>query len=295
MKAFTVIIPTIGRKKELDNLLESIVAQSYLKLEVIIVDQNEDGYIKAVVDKYSKMLKISHEKVDFKGVARARNYGMKLAKGDIVCFPDDDSIMPLNTLKFVDEFFENNVNIQAVFGRVQDLNSKKDILHFKKNNTKIKLHNIYQTTIETSMFIRNETFKNIGMYDENLGLGTYYGAEEGADLVSRLLYKKVEMIYFAKPFSYHPNKRDYKLLNRAYSYNLGFGALVYKHIREYKKIYPMCCYFILKLFKNVLEMVIAFFSRNKEKFDYNFISCKGKIKGFLNKRKDYKNESCNCT
>ncbi len=290
MKAFTIIIPTLlERMEELNNLLESIVMQNYPKLEVIIVDQNinKNNDIVSIIDKYSEKIKIIYEKVNFKGAAKARNYGCKLAKGDIICFPDDDSTICSNILNFVNDFFEENKDVQAVFGRVQDLNSEKDILHFKKKNCKVKLCNLYQTTIEPGMFIKKETFEKIGMYDEKFGVGTYYGAEEGADLVSRLLYKKTKIMYFAKPFTYHPNKRDYKLLNRAYSYNLGFGALVYKHIKEYKKIYPMFFYFILKFSKNIIGMITAIIFINKEKFNYNLISCKGKVKGIVDKRREY--------
>lgn len=96
------------------------------------------------------------------------------------------------------------------------------------------------------------------------------------------------MMYVAKPFFYHPNKRDYTLLDRAYNFGLGFGALVYKHIKVYKRIYPMFFYWILKALKNVLEMLVAIITLNKQMLKYNYIGLKGKIKGIVEKRKEYK-------
>lgn len=289
MLKFSIIIPTLGRKIELDTLLESIVAQNYLNIEIIIVDQNKDNSIDDIIQKYKKEIEIHHEKVNFKGASKARNYGFGKSVGKIVAFPDDDAIMAPNTLKFVEEFFEekNNREMQAIFGRVQDKESSKDILHFKKKNTKIKLYNLYQTTIETSMFIRREAFQQIDMYDEKLGIGTYFGAEEGADLVSRLLYNKTKMIYVAKTLYYHPNKRDYTLLDRACSYNRGFGALVCKHMKEYKRIYPMFFYGILKLLRDILKMILAIITLNKQMFKFYYICFKAKIRGFVEKRKEY--------
>ena len=51
MKTFSIVIPTIGREKELEKLLESIKQQNYKKFEVIIVDQNQDNRLTKVVKK----------------------------------------------------------------------------------------------------------------------------------------------------------------------------------------------------------------------------------------------------
>lgn len=288
MRKISIIIPTLGRKTELDCLLESIVAQNYSNIEVIVVDQNHDDSLDYIIGKYENKLKIFHEKVNFKGAAKARNYGFQRASGEIINFPDDDAVMAPDILHFVDDFFEHDNDYKAIFGMVQDKDNSKNIQHFKKKDTRVKLCNLYQTTIETSMFIKKETFQEIGMYDEKFGIGTYFGAEEGADLVSRLLYRKTKMMYVAKPFFYHPNKRDYTLLDRAYNFGLGFGALVYKHIKVYKRIYPMFFYWILKALKNVLEMLVAIITLNKQMLKYNYIGLKGKIKGIVEKRKEYK-------
>lgn len=286
MNKISIVIPTIGRKNELDKLLKSILRQDYEDLEIIVVDQNKEIDLTQLIEQYKEKISITHYKVDFKGAAKARNYGAERANGDIINFPDDDCVFADGILKFVDNFFSVN-DSDALFGKVKDLSDKKDILHFCEKDTKVKKGNIYQTTIETSMFIKREKFQQIGMYDENFGVGTYFGAEEGADLVSRLLYNKTNMIYVAKTFFYHPNKRDYTLLNRAYSYNLGFGALVYKHIKEYKRIYPMLFYWILKVLKNILGMLTGIITLNKQMLQYHYICFKGKIRGVIEKRKDY--------
>ncbi|MGL5964736.1 MAG: glycosyltransferase family 2 protein [Fusobacteriaceae bacterium] len=45
----SLVIPTIGRKKELDELLLSIKEQKYKKIEVIIIDQNPTGYLNDII------------------------------------------------------------------------------------------------------------------------------------------------------------------------------------------------------------------------------------------------------
>lgn len=281
MKTFSIVIPTIGRKKELEKLLESIKQQNYKKIEVIIVDQNQDNRLIEVVKKYKPIFTLKHYKVKFKGASKARNYGAQKASGEIINFPDDDCIYEKNTLKKVSEIFTANNNIDALFGKVKDQENKKDILYFKKSSGKVKKSNIYKTTIETSMFIKLKIFKEIEMFDENLGVGTYFGAEEGADLVCRLLYKNYNLQYIADNFFFHPNKKEEENIKRAYSYGIGFGGMAYKHIIEYKKIYPAILYLIMKIGKNIFCIIYGIITINTKKIRYNYYSLKGKMVGIL--------------
>lgn len=281
MKTFSIVIPTIGREKELEKLLESIKQQNYKKFEVIIVDQNQDNRLTKVVKKYKQVFTIKHYKVDFKGASKARNYGAQKAKGEIINFPDDDCIYEKDTLKKVSEIFTTNNNIDALFGKVKDLENKKDILYFKKSSGKVKKSNIYKTTIETSMFIKLRIFKEIEMFDENLGVGTYFGAEEGADLVCRLLYKNYNLQYIAENFFFHPNKKEEENIKRAYSYGIGFGGMAYKHIIKYKKIYPAILYLSIKISKNIFCIIYGIITINAKKIRYNYYSLKGKLVGIL--------------
>lgn len=288
MKKISLVIPTIEREIEINNILNSICNQNYENLEVIVVDQNKKINIDETINKYKNKLNIFHYKVDFQGASKARNFGAHKATGEIINFPDDDCILVDGALKYVNEYFEKNIDVDAVFGKIKDNKSNKDILYFKNKDTKVKKSNVYQTTIEANMFIKINVFKKIGMFDENLGIGTYYGAEEGADLICRLLYQNYNLQYKVKVFFYHPHKRNEELYERVYSYGLGFGGFMYKHIKEYKKIYPVILYFILKISKNILCILYGIISLNKKKIKYNFYAIKGKLKGFLDKRKFYK-------
>lgn len=284
-KKISIVIATINRKKEISYLLDSIEMQKYDNLEIIIVDQNKKIDLTDVINKYKESLPIQHYKVNFKGVARARNYGAEKATGEIINFTDDDSEYVSDLLEFVNNTFKNETKIDAIFGGVKDKNSDSSILKFKKQNTKVRKFNIYQTTIEGTMFIKLDVFKKSGMYDEMLGVGTYFGAEEGADLVCRLLYEKYNLQYYSKIFVYHPNKRNEELVKRAYKYNLGFGAFVYKHIKKYKKIYPAFIFLILKNIKSIYLIIIGLITNNKCKIRYSCYCLAGRKQGIKKFRK----------
>lgn len=118
MLSFSLIIPTINRKKELENLLESIKNIQYNELEeIIVIDQNENNLIDDVVERYKKILPIQHYKVNFKGTSKAKNYGAKMAKGDIINFPDDDSQILPQTLSTVNEMFKEKKEYSVICGK----------------------------------------------------------------------------------------------------------------------------------------------------------------------------------
>lgn len=72
---FSLIVPTVDRTKELGALFESIVASQVTDLEVIVVDQNRDGSLDDICQRYSWQLSLNHFKVKFIGAARAENAG----------------------------------------------------------------------------------------------------------------------------------------------------------------------------------------------------------------------------
>ena len=71
-------------------LSRALPEQSHKNFEVVIVDQNPEGFLDEVVSKYQTALTIKYVRTDPRGVSHARNLGMVHAEGDVVAFPDDD-------------------------------------------------------------------------------------------------------------------------------------------------------------------------------------------------------------
>ncbi len=94
----SLIIPTLGRPDNLRNCLDSLLVQTLPPDEVIVVDQSSDDSIKNILNEYQQ----KHSQViqtfvyahqEQKSSARARNFGISLATGEIICFTDDDIIL----------------------------------------------------------------------------------------------------------------------------------------------------------------------------------------------------------
>ena len=89
----SVIICTIRLAEILNELLSSLGRQTHRELEVLVVGGSDAS---AAIE-YENRLASETVGLQFitstRGLARARNAGLRHAKGDIVCFLDDDVVI----------------------------------------------------------------------------------------------------------------------------------------------------------------------------------------------------------
>jgi glycosyltransferase involved in cell wall biosynthesis len=97
----SVIIPVYNRTDLLPRAVNSVLNQTYDNLEIIVVDDGSTEDIEGVLDKFDdvRIHYIRHEAN--RGVAAARNTGMRFAHGEYVAFLDSD-----------DEWFERKIERQ---------------------------------------------------------------------------------------------------------------------------------------------------------------------------------------
>lgn len=91
----SVIIPTYGRASMLKNAIESVLAQTYGSIEIIVVDDNGLNSDNQLVTA-EQVSSFNNENIRYipleqnSGGAFARNVGARMAKGAYLCFLDDD-------------------------------------------------------------------------------------------------------------------------------------------------------------------------------------------------------------
>lgn len=92
----TVIVPIYNVENYLRRCVESILAQTYEKLEIILVDDGSTDSSSQICDEYARKdlrIKVIHKENG--GSADARNIGVEIATGVFIGFVDsDDYILP---------------------------------------------------------------------------------------------------------------------------------------------------------------------------------------------------------
>jgi len=120
-KLVSVVIPTYKRAEGLLRAVNSVLTQSYSNIEVIVVDDNNPDTVwrKETSSKMSLFAENPHVKYlmhdrNINGSA-ARNTGLNHAKGDFVCFLDDDDFFYADKIKKQVSFFNDYKGFDACF------------------------------------------------------------------------------------------------------------------------------------------------------------------------------------
>ncbi len=159
MVLVSVIIPVYNGGRFLKQALESVLNQTYQKLEVIVIDDGSTDNTKDIVDSFSTISYIYQEN---KGVASARNKAISIANGEYVTFVDADDIIVENKVELQLLCLENNAEVDICICNLEnfvDPNFQhliKEHEHFL-NNEKISYMN---------MMVRRNLFAKVGLFNE---------------------------------------------------------------------------------------------------------------------------------
>lgn len=100
MDLVTIIIPVYNVEEYLEQCIESVCAQTYKNLEIILVDDGSTDKSAQICDRYAlddKRIKVIHQKN--KGLSAARNKGLENAAGKYISFIDSDDAVALNYIE----------------------------------------------------------------------------------------------------------------------------------------------------------------------------------------------------
>jgi glycosyltransferase involved in cell wall biosynthesis len=117
----SVVIPTFRRPKQLAEAIASVLGQTGVSVEIIVVDDSPEASAQAVVasvgDARVKYLK---NPTPTGGVpSTVRNLGWPHAEGAFIHFLDDDDIVPDGHYAAVKKIFSSHPEVGVVFGRIE--------------------------------------------------------------------------------------------------------------------------------------------------------------------------------
>ena len=108
MEKYSVIIPVYNRIDEVDDLLESLAAQTARNFEVIIVEDGSTAPCRDAVERHSAKLDVKYYYKPNEGRSIARNYGMERASGSYFIFFDSDCVIPADYFEKLNDMMQAN-------------------------------------------------------------------------------------------------------------------------------------------------------------------------------------------
>jgi len=227
----SLIVATLNRVAELERLLTSLEGQSCRDFEVIIVDQNPDDRLAPILRKHDR-LALHHFRCE-SGASRARNVGLRTAKGDLIAFPDDDCWYPEELLATVADWFEAHSGFGVLFTTIRTADNKPTGPKWPPDGPCLcTKENTWDCGLTLNAFLRREVTDAIGFFNENIGLGvaSRYQSGEDIDYLLRPLTLGVRMWYEPAMIVYHPSFHSKQRLHeRTYPYALSCGYVLRVH------------------------------------------------------------------
>lgn len=297
MNKFTVIIPLYNKGYIFERCISSVLSQTYLDYNIVIVDDGSTDESIVIAEKYKERYKdrIILLRQENSGVSTARNNGAKNARSEYICFLDADD-------EWTSDFLEN-INTLIVFFPTAALyclqHETKINGEIVKNNSSYKeghfglVDDFFKRSLSGSLAnsskicIRKDVFEILGGFPE--------GQKSGEDLfvwmkialsypvavfnivsarinVISDLSRKGRSVSVPYPFIYYSepdHKRKLSFWAKLYLYkifimHLGDSIKAFHYegfiarLEAGKKLFPITCFFL-----TCLRLPIRVVSRNE--------------------------------
>ena len=166
----SVIIPTFNRARMLKAAIDSVLAQEYQNIELIVVDDDSTDTSAELLKTYGQDLTVISQKNA--GVSAARNAGIAAASGRYIAFLDSDDLWLPQKLTRQIQFF--TLHPEVLICQTEEIWMRDG----RRVNPKLRHQKLSGMIFEPSLhlclvspsavMIRRSLFKEVGLFDESL-------------------------------------------------------------------------------------------------------------------------------
>lgn len=201
----SLVIPSYNREELLVGTLRSAFAQDHEDLEILLIDQTKVHTPETEAFFAANRSRFTHVRPEFASVTKARNEGLRRAKGQVIIFIDDD-------VSFEPGFVAAHVAAHAdgthvVQGRVTERGSKHpsgptwltESLRFKGGDN-YDQDGVTNNITGCNFSLRREVIERIGYFDENF---KGVSVREESDYARRAFKAGLSFKFSAKAALFH--------------------------------------------------------------------------------------------
>lgn len=272
----SLVLATYGRTTDLERFLASLAAQTYRDFDLIVIDQNPDARLDAVLGPYAEQFALQHLRTT-PGTSHARNVGLEHVSGDIVAFPDDDCWYPPGLLEQVEAMLQHSPEWDGVCGLCRDEEGRHSVSHWDAAPGPITKYNVWHRGTAATVFMRRYVAEAVGRFDERMGGGAPWASGEDIDYIIRAVEAGYYLRYDPDLVVHHPLKMAQlshdEAAERSKAYAMGMALLLRKHN------YPLWYvgYYLLRALAGYL---VASASRDERRARIHAASFRGRLQGW---------------
>ena len=269
----SIVVAVYNVENYIANCIDSLLAQKYKNIEIILVDDGSTDNSGEICDRYSKkneMVRVIHRKNG--GLSAARNTGIKNARGSLIGFVDGDDTIDK---EMYEELYQNLMSTGSdisICGRYYVYGDSKKIIRYKEEpglytmNSKdaIKKMNSFSSF---DMAAWDKLYK-ITLFDSvEFPVGKL---SEGYFIMYKLFLKAKKICYTPKPLYNYMQRQN--SISHTKKINFDFIDAAKQQMLAVETIYPEL--------KSILHSAYA--SANMTVYNFHL---KEQVKCPLNKRK----------
>ena len=227
----SVVIITRNEEKYMKDLLDSLVTQTIMPHEIIIVDAESTDKTQRIVRRYMRKYDFIKLYIQPGTRGEGRNYGAKKATGDVIAFIDADCIA---NAFWIQEVIEGMKKADVVAGQSVRLGYEA----FSDLQRVGIIHNGVDVTYPScNLAYSKKVFKKIKGFDP------WFKEAEEVDLNFRAVDAGYKLIYMPEAIVYHRVRESIRgFIKQSFWYGFGRKELTLKHGSLWSKY-------------NVIEMV----------------------------------------
>lgn len=263
----SVIIPVHNGENLIAGCIESLCDQDYPKdrYEIIVVNNASTDNTEEVVRKFNDVPGLFYLYEPIRGSYKARNAGIKQAKGNIIAFTDADCITDRQWLKRGVEGFEG-ANIGCVAGEIEGYKPNNYIEQYlidKKELSQGKtLDEAFMSYAKTAnVFYGKTVFGKIGPFEEKWISGG------DADLSWRMqIETDYKIKYIPEALVYHKHRTTIgSMFKQCTKWGIGSVLLYKKYKPEIKnRTFRKKIWIFLRMLKLIFTIIPFLVSKNKK-------------------------------
>ena len=175
MEKISIIIPVYNTADYLDTCMQSVVSQTYINLEIIVIDDASTDSSSSILDHWTHKdprIQVIHKQCH-SGVSASRNIGLQHATGEFIAFVDSDDWLSPDTICSLHKWI-SKTSADIVFGGYNRVR-KNDIVSIVPapssgtivNHEEALMHCIPQRGVgRYDLFIWNKLFRRKVLLDK---------------------------------------------------------------------------------------------------------------------------------